>query len=76
MERDPEEVRVALAWAGESLEIALTRVRAAQRVEWSSVFADRYRHELAEAARGIRGLAWTLESLRHSVVSHPGPGGG
>ena len=57
---------MALAWAGENLEIALARVRAAQGVEWQSVFATRYRYELSEAMRSIRGLAWTLESLRRA----------
>lgn len=76
MEQDVTEVRVALAWAGENLEIALARVRAAQGVEWQSVFATQYRYELSEALRGIRGLAWALESLRTSAGFNPGPGGG
>ena len=67
MEGDAEAVRIALIRAGESLEIALSRVRAAQAVHWTSVFAERYRAELFEAARGIRALAWELESLREAT---------
>ena len=66
MEGDAEAVRFALIRAGESLEIAQARVRAAQDVRWESVFAERYRSELFEASRSMRALAWELESLREA----------
>ena len=56
--------RVALGKAIDDVQRAISRVRAAQQVDWVSVLASRYREELYGAIQDLAAFRDALESLR------------
>ena len=56
--------RVALGTAIDDVQRAISRVRAAQQVDWVSALASRYREELYGAIQDLVVFRDALESLR------------
>lgn len=60
--------RLALGRAIGDVERAVGRVRAAQQVDWVSVFASRYREELYGAVRDLVDFRERLEAMRSELA--------
>jgi|GEM_PF-1635475 len=64
---DVSSARVALERAIDDVELAITRVRAAQEVDWVSVFASRYREELYGSIQDLANFRERLEAMRSQL---------
>jgi hypothetical protein len=60
--------RAALARAIDDVQAAINRVRAAQNVDWASVLAARYLHELHRSVQDLVRFRDRLESTRAGLT--------
>ena len=60
--------RAALARAIDDAQMAITRVRSAQQVDWASVLATRYRQELYQAIQELMRFRDRLEATRGGLA--------
>jgi len=60
--------RAALARAIDDVQMAITRVRSAQQVDWASVLAARYRQELYQAIQELMRFRDRLEATRGGLA--------
>jgi len=60
--------RAALARAIDDVQMAITRVRSAQQVDWASVLATRYRQELYQAIQELVRFRDRLEATRGGIA--------
>ena len=60
--------QVALTRAIDDVQAAITRVRSAQQVDWTSVLASRYRAELYEVIQELGRFRDHLESTRARLI--------
>ena len=61
-------VRAALERAFDDVQRAMLRIRAAQGVDWVSLFASRYREELYRTIRELAALGERFEDARRAVL--------
>ena len=65
---DAAAVRAALERAFDDVQRAVLRIRAAQGVDWVSVFASRYREELYRTLRELAALGERLDDARRAAL--------
>ncbi|MCR6712237.1 MAG: hypothetical protein NVV57_05870 [Demequina sp.] len=65
---DAAAVRAALERAFDDVQRAVLRIRAAQGVDWVSVFASRYREELYRTIRELAALGERLDDARRAAL--------